>query len=102
VKVIQLTGLVARHEHSRATVTTRVPLPPPGPYEVADDETEASHRVEVGEVTLVDVLAELPHAIVPTAITNSRGTRELTARLMHKPRHLGCAGDWRTEGRVVS
>ena len=75
---IQLTGLVARQVHSRATFTLSVPLPPAAPNAVGEDETDASQRVDVGEVTFVDVVAELPHAPATSAANNSRGARKVT------------------------
>ena len=78
VNVIQLTGEAARHVHSRATTMFKLPVPPEGPKDVADGETVASQRLEVGDVTLVDVVAELPQAPVKAASTNSRGARTVT------------------------
>ncbi len=60
VRTIQLTGEVARHEHSRAMAMARVPVPPVELNCDDGDETVASHRAEAGVVTLVDVEAELP------------------------------------------
>lgn len=60
VKVIQLTGVEARHEHSRATLTPSVPVPPAGPNDPVELEIVASHRLDAGAVTLVEVEAELP------------------------------------------
>lgn len=89
--MIHDTGLVALQEHSRATVTFSVPAPPAAPKEAADDETVASQRFDAGDVTDVEVLAELPHPAAASATNNSRGARELTADTMHKPRQLGHA-----------
>jgi hypothetical protein len=78
VNEIQLTGLVARQAHSRATFTLSVPLPPAAPNAPGDGDTDASQRVDVGEVTFVEVVAELPHPAAASARDNSRGTREFT------------------------
>jgi hypothetical protein len=81
VKVIQFTGLVARHEHSRATVIASVPEPPDELNVETGAETDASHRAAVGVVIAVDVEAELPHpnaATAPTTAANSRGGRVFT------------------------
>jgi len=80
VNAIQLTGLAATHEHSRATLMFSVPVPPDAAWFDGVDETFASQRVDAGAVTLVEVLAELPHPIAARATTNSRGAREITAR----------------------
>jgi hypothetical protein len=45
---------------------------------VADDETDASQRDDAGDVTVVEVLAELPHPNAASAVQNSRGARKLT------------------------
>lgn len=55
-----------------------VPVPPPGPNAVADEVTLASHRVEAGDVTLVEVVAELPHAAAAIEHANSRVVRRVT------------------------
>ena len=60
VKLIQLTGEVARQAHSRATAIESVPEPPAELNDDAGDETVDSQRAEAGVVTLVDVEAELP------------------------------------------
>lgn len=53
--------LVADHEHSRATLTATVPVPPAGPKFVDGTPRVAWQRVgAVGDVTLVSVV--LPHA----------------------------------------
>jgi hypothetical protein len=88
VNVIQLAGVVARHEHSRGTLIDSVPVPPPGPNVLLELETFASQREDAGEVIVVDVVAELPHATEATASTNSRGARRFTAGALHKPRQL--------------
>jgi hypothetical protein len=46
--------------------------------------------VEVGEVTVVDVDAELPQPATTAASANRRGTRTVTSRPLHKPRQLSC------------
>ena len=74
VKLIQLTGEVARQPHSRATAIARLPDPPVELNCDEGDETVASHRDEAGVVTFVDVDAELPQpnaASDATAATNS-------------------------------
>lgn len=68
VKVIQLTGEVARHAHSRATAIERLPDPPVELNCEPGDETVASHRDDAGVVTLVDVEAELPQ---PNAVSKA-------------------------------
>ena len=78
VKVIQLAGEIARQEHSRATDTDSVPVPPPGPKELLELETLASQREEAGEVMVLVVVAELPHAADVSARRNSRGARRIT------------------------
>jgi hypothetical protein len=55
-----------------------VPVPPVAEYVVAEDDTDASQRDEVGDVTVVEVLAELPHPNAASAAQNSRGARKLT------------------------
>ena len=79
--MIQLTGVVARQAHSRSTATLTVPLPPADAKVVAGIDTAASHRDEDGDVTVVEVLAELPHPMAARAMHNSRGARKLTSRL---------------------
>lgn len=69
VKTIQLTGEVARHAHSRATAIASVPDPPAELNCDAGEETVASHRLEAGVVTLVDVDAELPQPYARSAAT---------------------------------
>ncbi len=71
VKTIQLTGEVARHEHSRATAIASVPVPPAELNWADGVETVPSHRADAGVVTLVDVEAELPqpYASVASAAT---------------------------------
>lgn len=79
VNVIQVTGEVARQEHSRATVTDSVPDPPAGVNDPEEFETVASHRALAGAVMLVDVEAELPQAIEPNATApDIRSTRTVT------------------------
>lgn len=76
-----MTGVVARQEHSRATATASVPVPPEELKEDAGDETVASHRLDAGAVMFVEVEAELPQlsaAIVAAAAAKSRGARVLT------------------------
>lgn len=75
---IQLTGLVALHGHSLSTAMLSVPVPPVAEYVVADDDTDASQRDDVGDVTVVEVLAELPHPNAASAAQNSRGARKIT------------------------
>jgi len=60
VNTIQLAGEVARHPHSRATPIATVPVPPAELNWEDGAETAASHREDVGVVTLVLVEAELP------------------------------------------
>lgn len=86
VKMIQLTGLVARHEHSRATAIDRVPDPPDEPNDDGGADTVASQREDVGLVTAVEVEAELPQptaASVATQTANSRDTRVVTVWRLH-------------------
>lgn len=85
VNVIQLTGLVARHAHSRATAIVIVPEPPDELNDdAADDDTVASQRVDVSKVgpaVELEVVAELPHAAVTSvsaAPVNSSGRRVST------------------------
>lgn len=66
MNVIQLTGEVARHAHSRATPMASVPEPPVELKVDAGAETMASHREEAGVVTVVVVEAELPQAAART------------------------------------
>ena len=63
VNVIQLAGVMAFHEQSRVTPTDRLPVPPAGVKVVDDIPTLAWQRVVPGEVTDVDVFAELPQPI---------------------------------------
>jgi hypothetical protein len=83
VNVIQLTGLAARHAHSRATLTVSVPDPPAAGWLAGDAATVASQRFVAGDVIVVDVLAELPHPAAPSAMNNSRGARDVTALPLH-------------------
>lgn len=78
VKLIQLAAVVARQAHSRATLIDNVPVPPVGPKELLELETLASQREDAGEVIVVEVVAELPHAADASANTNSRGVRGVT------------------------
>jgi hypothetical protein len=88
--VIQAAADVACHVHSRATEMVSVPDPPAAPNAFGDDETFASQRVDVGDVTLVEVDAELPQPAATVASANRRGTRTVTPRPLHKPRQLSC------------
>ena len=56
-----------------------------------DGEVHVQSITGPGDSDEIEVLAELPHPIAVTAITNSRGAREITARVMHKLRQRGCA-----------
>ena len=80
VKVIQLTGEVARHVHSRATAIDTVPVPPADPNAPDELVIVASHRVAVGDVTFVLVEAEppQPNETAPS-VRNSRDVRACTA-----------------------
>lgn len=73
--MIQPALAAADQEHSRATLTARVPLPPAAAKLDGADDTEVWQRlsVEVGAVALV--APELPHATASAAaaIVNSRG-----------------------------
>lgn len=79
VKVIHDTGDAARQEHSRSTEIDRLPVPPVGPKLLADAETFASQRVDAGAVMFVEVVAELPHAVVTNSDPNSRVREEITS-----------------------
>jgi hypothetical protein len=94
VNVTHGTGVDARHEHSRSTETERFPVPPAGANVVTDDDTVASQRVEAGAVTLVEVVAELPHAAASGRIENSRAAREVTSATVaqRSPASLGGPG----------
>jgi endonuclease/exonuclease/phosphatase family metal-dependent hydrolase len=86
VNVTQLTGEVARQEHSRATAIVSVPVPPAAPNDPVEFEMFASQRPEPGAVTFVEVELELPQAAAPAAAmerastTNGRGVRTCTER----------------------
>lgn len=78
VKLIQFTGEDAVQEHSRSTEIESEAVPPADAKLVVCAETVASQRVEAGAVTLVEVVAELPHATVARPATNSRAVRNRT------------------------
>ena len=77
VNEIQAAELVARHEHSRATVIDTVPEPPPGANEEAGPATVASHREDAGLVTAVEVEAELPQPVADSAATPTANSRDI-------------------------
>lgn len=86
VIAIQFACEVARQEHSRATATDTVPVPPVAAKVETDEVTFGSHREEAdGPVTLVDV--ELPqataakaHAAPVASQTDSSPARAFTTR----------------------
>ena len=84
VKVTQLTGVTARHEHSRATEIESVPVPPPGPNDAVEPETFASQRFDAGAVIFVDVVAELPQAAASAAAPTQPASRK--ARVLREAR----------------
>jgi len=84
VNAIQLTGLAATHEHSRATLMFSVPVPPDAAWFDGVDETFASQRVDAGAVTLVEVLAEevkgtgiTANAVAPTILRTEANRRAM-------------------------
>jgi hypothetical protein len=83
VTVIHDAWVEAVQEHSRATATFMVALPPAGSKEGAELVTDAWHRELVGDVTAATfVLAELPQAA-------SKGGRR-TAMVHCRPDRTGC------------
>src|SRR5688572_25942540 len=60
------------HEHSRATVTATVPVPPEGPKDCVELATDTWQRASDGPVRFVDVVDELPQADDIRAIPRTR------------------------------
>ena len=68
-------SLLALHEHSRATETVALAVPPPGANVVEDAESVGWHRTVPGLVTVVDVDVEAPpqpESVSEASIQNGR------------------------------
>jgi hypothetical protein len=70
VRTIQEAVEADVHEHSRATVTATLPVPPDGANEAGCAVSAGWHRTGVGAVPVI-VSAVLPHAEIKAALVSS-------------------------------